>query len=72
MINLPPSVFAVEDVGAWPYSVGILVECVAFLGTLHWPADAGERLVLEKAFPRYRRPGRPILVQAFFFFWSRH
>ena len=37
-----------DDVEAWPYSVGILVELVAFLGTLHWPAagaDLGVRWV---------------------------
>ena len=64
-----------EDVAAWPYSVGILVKWVSFLGSLYWPAaraDLGvggvsfvevlilcelwarERLVLEKAVPRYR------------------
>ena len=32
---------------------------------------AGERLVLEKAHPRYLRPGRPISVSAVPF-WSRH
>ena len=58
---------------------------VAFLSSLHWPADecnlgvggvsyvellifyelwAGERLQLEKAVPRYRRPGRSISVSA--------
>ena len=26
-----------EDVGAWPYPVGLLVKFVAFLGTLYWP-----------------------------------
>ena len=69
-----------DDVGTWPYSVGILVKWVAFLSSLHWPAAlgvggvsfvemlilyelwAGERLVLEKAVPRYRRPERPISV----------
>ena len=76
-VNLPPSGVTAEDVGAWPYSVGILVNWVTFLGTLHWPADradlgvdgfpmyelcAGERLVLQKAFLRYRRHGRPISV----------
>ena len=25
-----------DDVSHWPYSVGILVKLVAFLGTLHW------------------------------------
>ena len=69
----------------WPYSVGMLVMWVAFLHSLHWPADgcslgvggvsyvellilyeiwAGERLELEKAVPRYRRPGRSISVSA--------
>ena len=28
------------DVAAWPYSVGILCEFTAFLGSLHWPLDA--------------------------------
>ena len=76
---------AAEDVGGWPHSVGILVNWVAFLGTLRWSADmadpavggvsfvgmlvlsdlwAGERLVLEKASPRYRRFARSISVSA--------
>ena len=56
----------------------MLVKWVAFLYSLHWPqggADyvelpilyelwAGERLFLEKAHPRYLRPGRPISVSA--------
>ena len=84
-VSMPPVVIAADDVSAWPYSVGILVELVAFLSTLHWPASgadlgvggvsyvellllnglwAGERLVLEKALPWYRRPGRPISVSA--------
>ena len=29
-----------EDVKVWPYSVSLLVKMSAFLGTLHWPADA--------------------------------
>ena len=37
-VNLLPSVALAEDVGVWPYSVGILVKWVAFLGTLHWHA----------------------------------
>ena len=32
---------------------------------------AGDRLSLEKAHPRYLRPGRPISVSAVSF-WSRH
>ena len=81
----PRSAITAEDVGVCPYSVGVLVKLVTFLGNLHWPvavADlgvgrlsyvellilcelwAGERLVLEKALPRYRRPGRPTSVSA--------
>ena len=37
-VSLPPSAVTAEDVDAWPYSVGILVKWVAFLGTLRWPA----------------------------------
>ena len=67
------------------FSVGMLVKWVAFLHSLHWPADgcdlgvggvsfvellilyeiwAGERIELEKAVLRYRRPGRSISVSA--------
>ena len=74
-----------DDVAQWPYTPGLLVKWVSFLGSLHWPAHggdlwvggvsyvellilyelwAGERLVLEKAHPRYLRPGRPISVSA--------
>ena len=69
-----------HDIELWPYSVGMLVKVVAFLATLHWPQGlvvilmwrcafcmklwAGERLSLEKAHPRYLRPGRPISVSA--------
>ena len=85
-ISLASAPVTAEDVGAWPYSVGMLVKWVTFLGTLHWPAVgadlwvggvsfvevlifffelwAGERLVLEKAVFRYRRPWRPISVSA--------
>ena len=27
-----------EDVGHWPYTPGLLVTLVSFLGSLHWPA----------------------------------
>ena len=88
-VNLPSTAITAGDVGAWPYSVGLLVKWVTFLGTLHWPAAgadlgvsgvshvemlilyalwAGERLVLEKALPRYRRLGRPISVSAVLMF----
>ena len=41
---LPAVVVTLADVAGWPYSVGILVKWVTFLGTLHWPvrgADLG-------------------------------
>ena len=37
-IALPAAPTTAEDVEAWPYSVGILVEWVAFPSSLHWPA----------------------------------
>ena len=81
----PFVVITADDVAQWPYTPGLLVKWVSFLGSLHWPAHggdlgvggvsyvellilyelwAGERLVLEKAHPRYLRPGRPISVSA--------
>ena len=84
-VNVPASAICAEDISHWPYTPGLLVKWVAFLGTLHWPAGgvdlgvggfsyvellilcelwAGERLSLEKAHPRYLRPGRPISVSA--------
>ena len=84
-VSVPASVICAEDVAHWPYTAGLLVKWVSFLGSLHWPAGcldlgvggvsyvelliifelwAGERLSLEKAVPRYLRPGRPISVLA--------
>ena len=81
----PVVTIGVDDVAQWPYTPGLLVKWVSFLGSLHWPVGrmdlgvggishvellilyelwAGERLVLEKAHPRYLRPGRPISVWA--------
>ena len=89
---MPASDICADDVAHWPYSPGLLVKWVSFLGTLHWPVDdldlgvegvsyvgllilhelwAGERLSLEKAHPRYLRPGRPIFCVCCSF-WSRH
>ena len=93
-IVLAAAPITADDVGTLPYSVGVLVKWVAFLSSLHWPADgadlgcggvsfvemlilyelwAGERLVLEKAVPRYRSLGAQFqcrmfrLVQALIF-----
>ena len=81
---LSPAVSA-DDIAHCLYTTGLLLEWVAFLGSLHWPAggmDLGlvvflmsscsffmsfglERgLSLEKAHPRYLRPGRPSSVSA--------
>ena len=37
-VNVPASAFCAEDIAQWPYTAGLLVKWVAFLGTLHWPA----------------------------------
>ena len=33
----PIVTFGVDDVAQWPYTTGLLVKWVAFLGSLHWP-----------------------------------
>ena len=79
LVRVPPVAVTAEDVCLWPYSVGILVKSVTFLGSLHWPsagADLGpgriscQRFQSEKAVPRYRRADRPICVGCSV--WSRH
>ena len=35
-IALLAALITADDVGTWPYSVGILVKWVAFSGSLHW------------------------------------
>ena len=37
-VTVPPSVICADDIAHWPYTPGILVKWVIFLGTLHWPA----------------------------------
>ena len=37
-VAVPPSVICADDIAHWPYTPGLLVKWVAFLGTLHWPA----------------------------------
>ena len=39
-ISFGASSITVGDVEVWPYSVGLLIELSASLGTLHWPAAA--------------------------------
>ena len=84
-VPVPASAICAEDIACWPYTPGLLVKWVSFLGNLHWPAGgldlgvggvsfvellilyelwAGDRLSLEKAHPRYIRPGRSITVSA--------
>ena len=83
-VNIPASAIGADDLACWPYTPGLLVKRVSFLGSLHWTDSgldlgggisyvellilyelwAGERLSLEKAHPRFLRPGRPISVSA--------
>ena len=37
-VNVPATAISNEDIAHWPYTPGLLVKWVAFLGTLHWPA----------------------------------
>ena len=41
-VHVPPSDICVEDVAHWPYTAGLLVKWVSFLGTLHWPAGGSD------------------------------
>ena len=34
----PAVTVGIDDVAQWPYTTGLLVKWVAFLGSLHWPA----------------------------------
>ena len=36
-VNVPSSAVCAEDIAHWPYTLGLLVEWVSFLGSLHWP-----------------------------------
>ena len=37
-VNIPSSAICADDVTHWPFSPGLLVKWVTFLGGLHWPA----------------------------------
>ena len=39
LLSLPLLICA-DDIAQWPYTPGLLVKWVAFLGTLHWPAGS--------------------------------
>ena len=77
--HIPAPAISAEDVAQCPFTTGLVVKWVAFLGSLHWPAggaDLGvvgisyvELLILDELWagethPRYLRPGRPISVPA--------
>ena len=36
-VSVPASAICAEDTAHWPYTPGLLVKWVAFLGSLHWP-----------------------------------
>ena len=38
-ISVADTPISCRDIEIWPYSVGTLVKWVAFLSSLHWPAD---------------------------------
>ena len=41
-VGVPPVAVTAEDVCLWPYSIGILVKLVTFLGSLHWPSAGAD------------------------------
>ena len=41
-VDVPASAFFADDIARWPYTPGLLVEWVAFLGTLNWPAGGAD------------------------------
>ena len=44
-INVPASAIGADDVANWPYTTGLLVDWVAFLGSPHWPAGGSDLVV---------------------------
>ena len=36
--QVPAAVVCADDIALWPYTTGLLVKWVSFLGSLHWPA----------------------------------
>ena len=38
-VTVPVTAICDDDIAHWPYTPGLLVKWVSFLGTLHWPAD---------------------------------
>ena len=40
--GVPSSAITADDVCHWPYSVGVLVKLVSFLGTLDWPSAGSD------------------------------
>ena len=38
-VNIPASAISAEDIARWPYTTGLLVKWVSFLGSLHWLVD---------------------------------
>ena len=40
--SMPATSVCAADIAHWPYTPGLLVKWVAFLGTLHWPAGSAD------------------------------
>ena len=36
-VNIPASAVYDDDIACWPYTPGLLVKWISFLGSLHWP-----------------------------------
>ena len=41
-VNIPASAISAADIALWPYTPGLLVKWVSFLGTVHWPAGGSD------------------------------
>ena len=41
-VTVSAAAICADDVAHWPYTPGLLVKWVAFLGTLHWPAGGAD------------------------------
>ena len=41
-VTVPATAICVDDIAQWPYTPGLVVKWVAFLGTLHWPAGSAD------------------------------
>ena len=43
--RMPVACIGDDDIASWPFSVGLLLKIVHFLGSLHWPRGAEDLVV---------------------------